>query len=121
MKTIILAIAALTAPGLACAGVPPGPDSLNGAFVRMFDHMPGRFKASPPANDDATGFRFEQFVNSTARGDTSSLELGFAHMLARTNDVPASLAVRGERDPVERLVTAALQAQALGIQRHAGL
>lgn len=121
MKTIILAIAALTAPGLACADVPPGPDSLNGAFVRMLDHQPDRLEAIRPAGDDAAGLRFERLVNAVARGDRSSLELGFTHMLARADHVPAALTVRGERDPIERLVTAALQAQVQGLQRHARL
>lgn len=121
MKTIILAIAILAVPGLACADVPSGPDSLNGAFLRMFDRTPGRVSTVPSASADATGIQFERFVNSAARGDASSLELGFARMLARAKDVPAPLAVRGERDPVERFVTAALREQALGPQRHAGL
>lgn len=121
MKTIILAIAALTVPGLACADVPAGSDSLNGAFVRMLDHQPGPVGTVRPAGDDATGFQFERLVNAVARGDQSSLELGFAHMLARADDVPPALMVRRDRDPVERPVTAALQTQAFGLQRHAGL
>lgn len=121
MKTIILAIATLAVPGLACAEVPAGPDSLHGAFVRMLDHQPAPFEANRPAGDDATGFQFERHVNAVARGDASSLELGFAHLLARADDVPPALTVRGERDPVERLVTAALRAQALGLERHAAL
>lgn len=121
MKAIILAIATLTIPGLACAVVPAGPDSLNRAFVSMLDHQPGRFEAVRPSVGDSAGFQFERHINAIARSETSSLELGFAHMLARTSDVPAALTVRGERDPVGQLVTAGLQAQSPGIQRHAGL
>ena len=120
MKTILLAAVMITSSGLACADVPAGPDAVNGSFVRMLKHGPG-IAVRSVAGGDVTDFQFEQTVNALGRGDTSSLEAGFANLLARADDAPPALPSRGERDPVAVMVTQALQAQRLTVQRHAAL
>lgn len=117
MKTLMLAAVMITFSGLACADVPAGPDTVNGSFVRMLKHGPGVAPMSA-ADGDVTDSQFEQTVNALGRGDTSTLAAGFANLLARADDAPPALASRGERDPVEVMVTSALQAQRLTVQQH---
>lgn len=111
MKTILLTIVTMTTSGLAGADVPTGPDSINGSFERMLAGVPGVTAPSGEARDNETDFQFERSVNAAVRGDMDGLVLGFANMLARVKEKPRALTVRGERDPVEVMVTEALQAQ----------
>jgi hypothetical protein len=117
MKTRLLAAVAIFFSGLACADVPAGPDSVNGSFVRMLRHGPG-VAPMRAIGGDSTDLQFERWVNAAARGDTTSLEAGFANLLARADDAPTALPAHGVRDLIEVMITQALQAQRLTVQQH---
>ena len=121
MKTILFTIVTMTTAGLACADVPTGPDSINGAFERMLTGEPGTTALLGAACGNETDFQFERSVNAAVRGDSDGLAIGFANMLARVEETPRALTVRGERDPVEVMVTEALQAQRRTERLHAAL
>jgi hypothetical protein len=111
MKTVIctIAFAAFAVVPRADADVPPGPDAINGAFVRMLGN-----EATTPvavATTPASDRLFERWVNRVARNEMSSVDAGFARMIARTAETPAPLTARGEPEPLARMIAAALQAQ----------
>jgi hypothetical protein len=111
MKTVFcaIALAAFAVVPRANADVPPGPDSINGAFVRLMAHEATTLAASATAPDPDR--MFERWVNRVARNEMSSAEASFARMIARTAEKPAPLTARGEPEPVARMIAAALQAQ----------
>jgi hypothetical protein len=116
MKTVIctIAFAAFTVVPRADAEVPPGPDAINGAFVRLMAN-----EATPPATAvpaPESERMFERWVNRVARNEMSSVEAGFARMIARTAEKPAPLVARGEPEPLARAIAAALQAQQVQAQ-----
>lgn len=110
MKAVIctIAFAACAVVHVARAGVPAGPDAVNGAFVRLF-----ALEATTPALAAVPDSErvFEHWVNRVARDETSSAEAGFAQMIARSAEKPAPLAARGEPEPLARMIASALQAQ----------
>jgi hypothetical protein len=112
MKHVICTIAlAVSAISGAQAAVPHGPDAFNGAFVRMLGHEATSARDSSIVTNDSDR-RFETWVNGAARNEVSSLEAGFARMLARADQVLTRSIVYGKPDPV-----AAKIAEALGSQR----
>jgi hypothetical protein len=117
MRIMLCTFAMCSLATVTQAGVPSGPDEINGAFARMLEHeavatMPSRANAG--VSDDRL---FERWVNTAARGETSSLEAGFARMLARCDEDQQAPPVRGERDPLAALFAEALQAQQRAGQR----
>ena len=111
MRTMLCAFAMLAVTTVVHAEVPTGPDAINGAFTRMFEHESATTMSSGAAVGEASDFLFERWVNATARGEMSSLEAGFVHMLQRCADTPHALVARGEPDPLAVMVAATLQAQ----------
>jgi hypothetical protein len=61
----------------------------------------------------STGPHQRKSRNTTASGATSGPEAGFANLFAQADDSPRALPVRGERDPVEAMITHTLLAQRL--------
>lgn len=119
MKSMLCAFAMLAVTTVAHAEVPTGPDAINGAFTRMVEHESGATMPLGATVGHDGDFVFERWVNAAARGDMSSLEAGFSHMLQRCHEVPHPLAARGERDPLAVMVADALQAQQRTSQLHA--
>jgi hypothetical protein len=123
MRTHLVTIAMMMVTGASSAEVYAANDAINGAFGRMLAHEAIPLASARQTVDDASDFQFDRRVNAVVRGEVSSLELGFAHMLERVDDAPAALTVRGEPDAVELMVATALrlQAQSSAPQRHAAL
>jgi hypothetical protein len=119
MKAVIctIAFAAFAVAPRAYADVPPGPDAINGAFVRMLGSE-ATTAAAVAATPDSDRM-FERWVNRVARNEMSSAEAGFARMIARTAEKPAPLVARGEPEPLARMIAAALQAQGTQLQAFA--
>lgn len=122
-KNVLIAVAMMTMAGAASAEAPAGADEIHGAFGRMLTHGSTAVMPAHGSPEDASDFQFERWVNTAARGDMSSLELGFANMIARADDVPPALTVDGTPDAVAVMVARALQAQAQAsrAERHAAL
>ena len=123
MRTILTALATMTFAAAVNAETPAESDAIQGAFDRMLTHEATPLPATHRDEVAAADRQIEHWVNAVARGESSSLELGFAHMLARADDVAPALVVRGEPDAVEVMVAAALQEQARAsrVQRRAAL
>jgi hypothetical protein len=68
--------------------------------------------ANVPSGSE-TPSQVEAWVDTTASGATSGPEAGFANLFAQADDSPRALPVRGERDPVEAMITHTLLAQRL--------
>lgn len=98
----------------AYADVPPGPDAINGAFVRLLAPEAATATTTDALPDPDRAF--EHWVNRVARNEMSSAEAGFAHMLARADEVPRPSLVSGEPDPVAVMIARALAAQQLDAQ-----
>jgi hypothetical protein len=111
--TIALAASAIT-PG-AHADVPRGPDAVNSAF-RMLAQEAISVTAPVPITGNSNRV-FESWVNRATRNEVSSLEAGFAHMLARRDDAPTRLIVRGKPDPVALAIAETLRSQRVDAQR----
>lgn len=121
VKTVLLAVMSMSVSGLAVADVPAGPDAINGSFVRMLEFAPGVPGNTSTAVSNADDFQFDQWVNSIARGDQSSLEAGFAHLLRTPEPCPPARAVRGEPDAVAVMVAELLRNQVETTDRRASL
>lgn len=121
MKTRIFAVAMLSIAGASHAEVPAGTDAINGAFVRMLQHEQSAAAPLGSAGAAAGDVDFERWVNTAARFEMSGPEAGFAHLLARAEQAPIPMQVRGERDPLEVMINAALQAQQVEAHRYASL
>jgi hypothetical protein len=111
MKTTLCTLTMLMLTTTAQAEVPDGPDAINGAFGRMLAHPPAELTDAGPVTSVAGDVEFERWVNAAARGEMSSLEAGFAHMLSRRDDVPRSVAAQGEPDAVALMVAEYLRQQ----------
>lgn len=121
MKTVLLAVVSMTVSGLAIADVPAGPDAINGSFVRMLEFAPGVPGNTSTAVSSVDDFQFDQWVNSIARGDQSSLEAGFAHLLRTPVQCPPARTVHGEPDAVAVMVAELLRNQVETTDRRASL
>lgn len=117
MRSMLCTFAMWSLAALAHAEVPTGPDPVNGAFARMLDHEAVTTMPSGAAAGASDERLFEQWVNAAARGEMSSLEAGFAHMLARCGTVQAAPPVRGEPDPLATMFAEALKEQERAGQR----
>jgi hypothetical protein len=117
MRIMLCTIAMWSLAAVAQAGVPNGPDEINGAFTRMLEHETVATMPSGTAAGGSDDRMFERWVNAGARGGMSSVEAGFARMLARCDAVQHAPPVRGERDPLATLFAEALQAQQRASQR----
>lgn len=69
----VLAVTMITFAGIAHAAVPPGADAINGAYERMFHHEPTGL-ASPAPADATVRLSFEQMINAAMRGERNALE-----------------------------------------------
>ena len=112
--TIALAVFTI-APG-AHAGVPRGPDAVNGAFVRMLEQEAMNVTARAAITGNSNRM-LESWVNSATRNEVSSLQAGFAHMLARRDEAPKRSIVRGRPDPVALAIAEKLRSQRVDAQR----
>ena len=112
--TIALAVSAITPE--AHADVPRGPDQVNGAFVRMLAQEATSVTAQAAITGNSNRM-FEGWVNRATRNEMSSLEAGFAHMLARCDDAPTRSIVRGNPDPVASVIAETLRSQRIDVQR----
>lgn len=121
MKTVLLALASMAASGLAVAEVPAGPDPINGSFVRMLEFSPVVPANRPTGVSNASDFQFDHWVNRIARGDQSSLEAGFAHLLRDSESCPPTRMVLGEPDPIAVMVAELLRSQVETTNRRASL
>lgn len=119
MRTTLCTLAMLVISASAHAEVPPGPDSINGAFERMLAHKPVALDSQQPAGGPGEAF-VERWVNSAASQEFTSLESGFVHMLVRSREEPRPLVVHGEPDPLATTIAAALLVQRARQQQLAG-
>ena len=112
--TIALAVSVITPD--AHADVPRGPDQVNTAFVRMLAQEATSVTAQAAITGNSNRM-FEDWVNRATRNEMSSLEAGFAHMLARRDDTPTRSIVRGKPDPVASVIAETLRSQRVDAQR----
>jgi hypothetical protein len=115
MKAVLctIAIAVSSVAPQAHADVPPGPDAIHAAFVRLMAHEATTTAVAAVATTPDSDRVFERWVNRVARDEFSSVEAGFARMLARPDEAPARLIAHGEPDPVAVMIAGALQAQSV--------
>lgn len=109
--TIAIAVSAV-APR-AQADVPPGPDAIHGAFVRLMAHEATKTLVAAGATTPGSDRMFERRVNRLARNEMSSAEAGFVRMLARRDETPVPFIAHGHPDPVAVMIAGALQAQSV--------
>ena len=75
--------------------------------------VPAAFGDASPRSDRGSSSNnlLAHWTDRATRNQMSSLETGFASMLARRDELPTRSLVRGEPDPVASIIAAALQAQ----------
>lgn len=117
MKTTLCTLTMLMLTATTQAEVPDGPDAINGAFGRMLAQPTAGVTNAGPVTSVANDVGFELWVNAAARGDMSSLEAGFAHMLSRRENAPRPVAAQGEPDAVALMVAEYLRQQRQSVER----